>query len=99
MKLPVDKRVKVVDCTIYQRYGIVTDPLITLYSKHFTGFPVAFIGNRKVDGANSQIESEELYNSILEEDFIVQEYNDKKFNKECEIYGRGIFKRRVICKD
>ena len=96
MKVAIDKRVKVVDCTIYQNYGIITDHLILLYNKYISGYPVAFIGNRKIDGANSQIESEALYNAILDDDFIVNEYNKRKFNKVCAYVKKGLFRSTQI---
>ena len=96
-KLPIHKRIKIVDCTYYQNYHILTDQLIALYNKHFDGFPCMFIGNLKISGMNSRIEAEEYLSSLLEEEFIIPEFNERKFNKDCEIKD-SMFKQKVICK-
>lgn len=97
-KLPIDKRIKVIDCTQYQNYGIVTNQLILLYSKHFDGFPTTFIGNTKISGSNSRIEYETFLYGLLEDEFIVPEQNKHKFIKDCEYNKKGLFKGKVICK-
>jgi hypothetical protein len=86
-----------VECSFYQRYKIITDPLIILYSKHFDGYPTIFIGNIKIDGANSRIESETYFRELMMEHFIVPEFSDLQFNKQCEISKKGIFKNKIVC--
>ncbi|MEK6878722.1 MAG: hypothetical protein AABY22_03895 [Nanoarchaeota archaeon] len=98
MKLPVNKRIKMVDCTYFQKYGILTDNLISLYNKHFSGFPTIFIGSIKISGANSRIEAETYLKALLEEEFIIPEYTEQKFNKDCEFIKRGLFGKRLVCK-
>ena len=96
-KLPIEKRIKIIDCTEFQKYNIISDPLIVLYNKHFDGFPCIFIGNLKISGSNSRIESETYLTALLEDEFIVSEYDDRKFNKECE-FKKVAWKQRVVCK-
>ena len=95
-KLPVYKRIQVIDCTYYNNYKITENYLINLYGKHFDGFPTLFIGNKKISGANTRIESEAFLSSLLEEEYDIPEYSDKKFNKKCE-FKKGIFGRKIIC--
>ena len=96
-KLPIDKRVRVIDCTMYQDYGILNDPLIQLFSKSFDGYPTAFISGIKVSGANSRVEIETYINDLLEDDFIIGESNERRFNKDCEV-SKGLFRGEVVCK-
>src|SRR3990167_4996689 len=93
MKLPIDKRIKLVDCTLSQNYGIIDNPLIEVYAKHFDGFPSLFIGSLKIVGANSRIEIESYLTALLEEEFIYPEYSNGKFNKECKFVKSKIFGR------
>lgn len=97
-KLPPGKKIKMIECTAYDRYGIPTDPLQILFSKLFTGYPTAFIDGEIIDGANSKIESEEYFQSLLEDDFEIPEQSRHKFLKDCEYKKEGLI-RGVICKD
>ena len=98
LKLPIEKRIKLVECGIYQRNGIVTDPLQLLYNEKFNGFPTIFIGNIQLNGSNSRFESEATINALLEEDFVIPEYSSKKFNKDCSFNKKGLFKGKILCK-
>lgn len=97
-KLPIDKRIKVVDCTLYQSYGIVTDNLILLYSKYFDGYPTLFIGNTKISGSHTRIEYETYLHDLLEDEFVIKESSEHKFNKNCEIKKKGYLKGRAVCE-
>ncbi|MEK6882586.1 MAG: hypothetical protein AABY22_23395 [Nanoarchaeota archaeon] len=99
LKLPIEKRIKIVDCTYYQNYGILTDPLISLYGKHFDGFPTLFIGSLKIVGMNSRIEAETYLNALLEEEYVNPEQDNRKFLKECERIKKGWFGEKIICKN
>lgn len=96
-KLPVHKRIKMIECSLYDLYKIPTDPLQVLFSGLFSGYPTTFIDGEKIDGANSTIESEEYYKSLLEEDFTIPEQSTNKFLKDCEYAKKGLFKNKVIC--
>lgn len=97
-KLPIDKRIQIVDCTLYQSYGIATNNLILLYSKHFDGFPTLFLGNTKISGSHTRIEYETFLHDYLEDEFIIKEYSDHKFNKDCMFSKKGIFKGVPLCQ-
>jgi len=96
-KLPIHKRIKVVDCTLYQNYGIVTDNLILLYSKYFDGYPTVFMGNTKISGSHTRIEYETFLHDLLEDEFVIKESSDFKFNKDCSFKKNGIFKGVAVC--
>ncbi|MEM3075069.1 MAG: hypothetical protein QW727_03970 [Candidatus Pacearchaeota archaeon] len=98
MKLPIDKRIKIIDCSLYNNYGIIDNPLIEMYGKHFDGFPTLFIGNLKISGANTIEEYYYYLNPLLEGDYMVPEYTNQKFNKECEFKNKWYFLKRVVCK-
>jgi hypothetical protein len=91
MKLPMHKRIRLVECTFYQKYGVITDPLIALFSKSFNGFPSIFLDGIKMEGANTKEESMAYLNAFLEDDYIIGEYTESKFNKDCR-FEKGIFK-------
>lgn len=96
-KLPISKRIKVVDCE-YTRYGVTSDPLILLFDKSIDGFPCLFIDGVKKSGANSVVESKAWLESYLNRELLISEENKFMFNKECEFNQSGIFKGRPICK-
>jgi len=96
-KLPVKERIKIVDCEYYTKYGIVTDPLINLFSKHISGFPTLFIRGKVVNGVNTKIEYETLLNAIFHELYIVPEENEFIWRGDCEYTKNKLF-NKVICK-
>lgn len=97
IRLPINERIKIINCTYYQRTGIPDHPLILLYNKSFDGFPTLFIKGRKISGSNTNFESEVQIKTLLQDYFIVPEHNNFTFNKECEIEKKGIFKNKVVC--
>lgn len=97
MKLPINERIKMVNCTYYQKYNIVTDPLIILFNRFFTGFPTIFLKGKKLDGSNTRIESEMFLKTLLQELYIIGEPNEFTFDKECEYKKKGLI-RGIVCK-
>jgi glutaredoxin len=96
-KLPIEKRIRLVDCTLAEEFGM-SNPLIDLFQEHFTGFPTIFLDGIKIDGSNTQIEAETFLTTYLQQEFINREYSDLTFNKECEKRNfLGI--SRIICKE
>ena len=99
IKLPINERFKIVNCTYYQKFGIITDPLIQMYSKHFDGFPTIFFKNGiKISGASTRIEMEIILKTLFHELFVVHEDNPYIFNKECEFTKNRLF-GGVVCKN
>ena len=97
-KMPLSKRIRVVDCTKYYDFNIITDPIIRLYSKFIKGnYPTLFFEGEKVDGANSREEVEAWLLTRLFDDFIVDENNSAMFNKDCQ-YQDTIFGRKPVCR-
>ena len=97
LKLPIEERIKIVNCTYYQNYKIIDNPLLLIFNKHFDGFPTLFFKGIKIAGSNSRIESETYLNALLQDKYVIKEYDERKFEKECEFKRRGIIKG-VICK-
>lgn len=96
-KLPIEKQIKMVECTYYQKYGVISDPLLQMYSKKFDGYPTLFAGSIKISGTNSKIESYEFIKGLLEEDFVMPEQSNHKFLKNCELNKSGWLRGKVIC--
>jgi len=97
-KLPSPEKIRMVDCTYAQKYGI-NNEILSLFGKSFDGFPTVFIHGIKIIGANSKVESYETLHALLCDKLIVRESNENKFIKQCEFNKKGAFKNRVICND
>lgn len=106
ISLKIEKRISVIDCTAYHEYGIVEDERILLFMQYINGsYPVLFIDGRRKDGTNSRTEAEAWLRSKLFDDFEIPQKNKwlakiksyERFEKECEIIQRGIFKKKIIC--
>jgi len=101
MKLRPEKRIRIVDCTLYDMYDILTDPIIQLYEDKLDGYPILFIGDSRKDGAESVTECKAWLFARLFNDFIFAQRNEilptigqpLLFNKTCK-YSRG----RLICE-
>ena len=101
MKLSPNKRIKIINCTYYDMYGILTDPVIKQYEDRLDGYPVLFIGNSRKDGAETVAECKAWIFARLFSDFIFQQKNPflstigqpLLFNKTCK-YSRG----RLVCE-
>ncbi|HJX49871.1 MAG TPA: hypothetical protein VJ438_00230, partial [Candidatus Nanoarchaeia archaeon] len=57
IELPIEKRIKVIDMTIYERLGVSTNPLIKLFYKYIPDkYPSLFFEGVILTGANSRVE-------------------------------------------
>jgi len=91
-KLKMEKRIRIIDCTLADRNGIITDNLISKYEQNIEGYPVLFIGDSRKDGANSVIEVKAWLKARLMGDLIFPEFNEylpniqkyAMFNKICK---------------
>jgi len=100
MNLKPNKRIRVIDCTSYDMYGICSDPIIKLYEDMIDGYPILFIGDSKKDGAETIEECKAWLFARLFEDFIFQQRNKMLhvigqpllFNKTCR-WNKG----RLLC--
>jgi len=101
MQLKPNKRIKIIDCTSYDMYGICVDPIVKLYEDELDGYPVFFNGDSRKDGAESVEECKAWLFAICFNDFIFPQKNpflstiDKPllFNKTCR-HSRGM----LVCE-
>ncbi len=98
MKLPINKRIRIIDCTLYG-YGIVSDPLILLFEKYIKGYPFLAIDGNFIDGINTNLETQTFLKAYLDEEFINHESNEFMFVKNCEYQTKGMFKHKIVCKE
>ena len=94
--LPLDKRIKLVDCTLFYDRGVMVDPLISIFKKHIGNtFPVLFFEGIRLDGSNSRIEVESFIRAMVDEEFIMDQPNPFLFEKECYYGKRG----ELLCEE
>ena len=101
MQLRPEKRIKVIDCTYYDVFGISTDPIIELYENKLNSYPTLFIGDSKKEGAESVTECQSWLFARLFKDFIFPQRNKMLttigkpllFNQSCK-YSKG----RLLCE-
>lgn len=101
MLLKPNKRVKVIDCTYYDMYGICVDPVVRLFEREIDGYPIMIINGAVKDGAENLIECKAWLQARLFNDFIFAQRNEylpiigksTMFNKTCK-YSQG----RLICE-
>lgn len=102
LKLKPEKRIKIIDCTRYDSYGVEDNPIIKLFEKEIDGYPVLFLEGSRKDGANSLIECQAWLKARLFGDFVFQERNEylphigkyAMFNKDCRIK-----KGELVCQE
>lgn len=107
LKLPLDNRIKLVDCSRYYDFGIIDDPLILAFKdvKNRNGikvldgsFPkVVFDGHVLDNGAEKDI-IQTFLKTLLINEFVTQEYNPFIFSKDCEKINKGIWKDKIQCQ-
>ena len=102
--IKINKRIQIIDCSNYSRYGIVDNPVIDIFEPYFDSYPTLFFEGEKKTGISSSIEAKSwlVTRLILEDDFIFQrdpkllETLEKNalFNLDCRF-----FKGRLVCKE
>lgn len=100
MKLPINNQIKIVDCTYYDKYGIITDPIIKIFQPYLESYPTLFMKGAKKEGANSVIEYVAMLKVKLFGKFMLPSFNEylpnidkyAMFDLECKMKGG-----RVIC--
>ncbi|MEK6881294.1 MAG: hypothetical protein AABY22_16855 [Nanoarchaeota archaeon] len=97
MQLKPDKRIRIIDCTMYNEHGIITNPIIKLFEPYLEAYPTLFFEGMKREGANSVVELIGYLKVKVFPDFIFEQENEwlpeiKKnlmFNVQCKkIKGR-----------
>jgi len=103
LNLPIDKRIKVVNCAKFDEFGIVDHPLILKYRKYIDGYPLLFFEGQKISGANSREELEAFIKVKMSDDFLngVDFMTDKGtsilFDKSCS-FKKTFLGKRVVCE-
>lgn len=82
LKLPIIKQIQIVDCTYYDNYGIINDPILNLFRDKINAFPTLFINGTKKEGANSVIEYFAWLKAKLLNKFLINEGNEYLPNLE-----------------
>ena len=96
MNLPLNKRIKIVNCTNYELYGVAEDNLINIFYEHMQGYPTLFIDGLKVSGSNTINELKAWLYAYLDKELLISIDNPYMFNHQCKFEKIG-FKKRVIC--
>lgn len=98
-QLKWDKRIKVINCTKFHDFGIIDEPIITLFNKYLQGaYPVLFWEGEMIQGANTEEEIMAYIQAKANEDFEFDNHNQYLFNKECRFQKLSKFKKEtVVC--
>lgn len=97
-KLKFEKMIRIIDCTEYYDFNIITNPIIRLFKKYFEGyFPILFIDGVRKNGATSLTETKSWIESRLNGDLINPIKNKSMFDKNCKYIKKGFFKNKILC--
>lgn len=105
MKLPMDKKIKVVNVTNYYDFGIIDDPLIMVFKKYLEGgFPVLFFDSMRLDGSRNVEELKRFMYTLVFDELIIRDRNDYEYvkymyNKNCKFVDKRIFGGNLVCDD
>ena len=86
--LPFGKQIELIDCSPFEKYGIISDPRILIFDKDIQGYPTLFINGHKKDGLIWFIKA------YLDKEFILRESNDYLFDRTCN-FKNG--RKKLIC--
>lgn len=102
-KIPIEKRIQVIDVTKYHDFGIIENPLIRIFHKFlfkdkgYADYPIMFFEGERIEGASTRLEMEAWLKTKLFNDFIINEHSEKyMLNEECQ-YVDTFLGRKVIC--
>ncbi len=99
-QIAYDKRIKVIDATLFNEYGTHTHPLFKVFSKYIEAFPTLFFDGRKIENANTRIEVEAYIRSALHNDFILPITNKFISDRDCRYVRKGLLKKKItVCHD
>ena len=103
LNLPIDKRIKVINCAKFDEFGIVDHPLILKYKRYIDGYPILFFEGQKISGTNSREELEAFLKVKLYGDFLngtnmmTDSGNSIIFDKDCS-FRKTFLGRRIVCE-
>lgn len=100
-KIELGKRIEVIDCTMYDKFGVVTNPLIKVFEKYIKEYPTLIFDGVLISGTNSREEAEAYIRTALRNDFILPTEIKNIFNKDCHFEKKGfLIKRKVlVCQE
>ena len=100
MQTAPQKRIKIINSTVFNMKGIYTHPLQRIFERYIEDFPVLFFEGRKITSTNTRIEAEAYIRSALHRDFIISNPNPYISEGDCRFVRTGLFRRKtVICED
>ena len=99
LELPIEKRIKVIDCTNFNSLRVIDNSLLQIFDKYIPDqFPVLFLDGMRINWANSREECEAFVRGYLHKEFIIPRENPFMFNQKCKYIKRGFFgKKTLIC--
>ena len=100
-ELKPEKRIRIIDCTRYDLYGVCDNPIIKIFERHLESYPTLFIDGSKKVGANSVLECKAWLKARLFTDFYFEQEPDyfptirkySLFDSQCK-HRQG----RIICE-
>lgn len=102
MQVKIDKGIRVIDVTKFERFDICENPLLKVFEKYIENYPTLFFDGMRIDGANSREEAEAYILSALRNDFIVkdnpilEQTNRFIFDRECQYVKKGLFRKKTL---
>ena len=72
IKLPFDKKIKIIDCANWENYGLILEPIMEKFEKDGLkeGYPLCFIDGIIIEPSNKDV-LKVYINKLLEEDLQV----------------------------
>lgn len=98
-EVEIEDRIEVIDCTLFEDYGIVDDFRILLFMPYIQHeYPILFYKGGRKDGTNTRMEAEDWLRAKLDDKFSLPQDNPYLFRKQCEFIERGRFKKKLFCE-
>lgn len=104
LKLPLEKKIKVVDCTNYYDFGIMEDPIFKAFKHEISKtntFPILFFEGGVLHSSGiSKEQAENFIKALVKDEFLNDEEHPYYYDKVCQVQKFGLFGReRVVCSD
>jgi len=73
LRLPIDKRIRIIDCYEWEEFGLRNMPLMDKLEKDglSEGFPFCYVDGIIVEPAPTQEQLKIVFETLLKEDFII----------------------------
>lgn len=96
MELPIEKKIRIINCTVYETLGIVDNEFIKVFDSYFENYPTLFLEGNKLPYTNSREETEAFIRAYLHDDFIIPRRNPLLFDQQCSWVKKGLFGRKTL---